>query len=193
MQSSPSSGPNTLTKRPTTPKSKSTTPVQTTAPPLPEIRKSKDKENEPPKRSSLGFLRRSKSGDRDKNARPPIPEIPPQLPALFGSGSLPPPIRTFGGEGAEMRDSVAIVSGKLDIPPAPQHASGRQSSDVASHSKPSSYQESLDKTESMTNRGRYSYASTAMSAVNGPRRVRRRRDPTPFKYAPDVTRVCDCR
>lgn len=39
-----------------------------------------------------------------------------------------------------------------------------------------------DRTESMTNRGRYSYASSVGQAnVNSPRRVRRRKDPTPFK------------
>jgi hypothetical protein len=37
------------------------------------------------------------------------------------------------------------------------------------------------RTESMTNRGRYSYASSQISTVNSPRRVRRRKDPTPFK------------
>ena len=37
--------------------------------------------------------------------------------------------------------------------------------------------------ESMTNRGRYSYPSNgAPTSVNSPRRVRRRKDPTPFKY-----------
>lgn len=40
----------------------------------------------------------------------------------------------------------------------------------------------MARTESMTNRGRYSYASSAISGnVNSPRRVRRRKDPTPFK------------
>ena len=37
------------------------------------------------------------------------------------------------------------------------------------------------RTESMTHRGRYSYASSTMSSINSPRRVRRRKDPTPFK------------
>lgn len=37
------------------------------------------------------------------------------------------------------------------------------------------------RTESMTHRGRYSYASSAISTINSPRRVRRRKDPTPFK------------
>ncbi|KAK5124345.1 hypothetical protein LTR08_005731 [Meristemomyces frigidus] len=37
------------------------------------------------------------------------------------------------------------------------------------------------RSESMTNRGRYSYASNgAQASVNSPRRVRRRKDPTPF-------------
>ena len=33
------------------------------------------------------------------------------------------------------------------------------------------------RTESMTHRGRYSYASSAISTINSPRRVRRRKDP----------------
>ena len=37
------------------------------------------------------------------------------------------------------------------------------------------------RTESMAHRGRYSYASSAVSTINSPRRVRRRKDPTPFK------------
>ncbi|KXL45578.1 hypothetical protein M433DRAFT_50061, partial [Acidomyces richmondensis BFW] len=39
----------------------------------------------------------------------------------------------------------------------------------------------FDRTESMTHRGRYSYASSTVNVnVNSPRRVRRRKDPTPF-------------
>ncbi|EME38672.1 hypothetical protein DOTSEDRAFT_92029 [Dothistroma septosporum NZE10] len=40
----------------------------------------------------------------------------------------------------------------------------------------------VDRMESMTNRGRYSYANSTASvnAVNSPRRLRRRKDPTPF-------------
>lgn len=39
-----------------------------------------------------------------------------------------------------------------------------------------------ERSESITNRGRYSYASsTAPVNVNSPRRIRRRKDPTPFK------------
>lgn len=37
------------------------------------------------------------------------------------------------------------------------------------------------RTESMTHRGRYSYASSMVATLDSPRRVRRRKDPTPFK------------
>jgi hypothetical protein len=37
------------------------------------------------------------------------------------------------------------------------------------------------RTESMTHRGRYSYANSTVSTLNSPRRVRRRKDPTPYK------------
>lgn len=41
-----------------------------------------------------------------------------------------------------------------------------------------------DRSQSMTNRGRFSIASSVgqVNSVNSPRRVRRRKDPTPFKY-----------
>jgi hypothetical protein len=44
--------------------------------------------------------------------------------------------------------------------------------------------DSVSRTESMTHRGRFSYASnstTNVNAVHSPRRVRRKKDPTPFK------------
>lgn len=44
------------------------------------------------------------------------------------------------------------------------------------------YADHSGRTDSMTHRGRYSYASSAISTINSPRRVRRRKDPTPFKY-----------
>ncbi|KAG6005731.1 hypothetical protein E4U21_007747 [Claviceps maximensis] len=45
---------------------------------------------------------------------------------------------------------------------------------------PSNMFDPYARSESMANRGRYSYASTAVSTINSPRRVRRRKDPTPF-------------
>lgn len=129
---------------------------------------------------------------------------PPRLP----THSPLPTINAFGGaQGGDTRpDSVAIatnrypqgqlgspaaqgrqqgaggagyhaVSSHVPIPPIPQ---GPASSPVSRNGEYDPYSRS----ESMTHRGRYSYASSAVSmgTLNSPRRVRRRRDPTPFKY-----------
>jgi len=161
--------------------------------------------NHPPRRSSLGLLlRRSKSGEfkgskkqqaiaaaREQELqrqRDAIPKSPPRLPTLY-DGAAPPKIESFGGE--EYRpDSIAIATGKagqyqsrhsmepgrssaatgsVPIPPIPNN--GRNGDWVDPYAR----------TESMTHRGRYSYASSAVSTINSPRRVRRRKDPTPFK------------
>ncbi|KAJ2990791.1 hypothetical protein NUW58_g2776 [Xylaria curta] len=148
-----------------------------------------------PRRSSFGnLLRRSKSGDM-KNGRKgsqgqqkeSLPSSPPRLPALY-NGSQPQPLQTFGGD--PRPDSIAIVSGKTDHsfhhqPPRASIDPGRPSmSSVARPPVPpvpnGGWVDPYPRTESMTNRGRYSYASSAISTVNSPRRVRRRKDPTPF-------------
>lgn len=152
---------------------------------------------QPPRRSSLGLLlRRSKSTEfrggskkqiaarereakeeRDKLAAA-VPRSPPRLPQY---GEIAP-IESFGGE--DRPDSVAIISGQTQgrasmepprantfngtVPPVPPIPNGSQYDPYA-------------RTESMTHRGRYSYASSAVSTINSPRRVRRRKDPTPFK------------
>lgn len=149
----------------------------------------------PPRRSSFGnLLRRSKSGDlrngrksSQGQQRETVPNSPPRLPALY-NGSQPQPIQTFGDD--TRPDSVAIVSGKADhsfhrYPPRASIDPGRpsMSSTVARPPVPPVPNGGFDpyaRTESMTNRGRYSYASSAVSTVNSPRRVRRRKDPTPF-------------
>ncbi|KAL9596051.1 MAG: hypothetical protein Q9219_006067 [cf. Caloplaca sp. 3 TL-2023] len=118
-----------------------------------------------------------------------IPPFPPRIPDIPRTQTL----QTFGGEDYRP-DSVAIVSGKPDgyhsgrsfshasrdmpglavthnvpIPPIPNHPpNGRPPVDPYA------------RTESMTHRGRYSYASSAVSTIDGPRRLRRRKDPTPF-------------
>lgn len=110
-----------------------------------------------------------------------LPKQPPRLP----SHSPLPQINTFGGEDARP-DSLAIVSnkvgnfsrpsveykmapgGRVPIPPIP------------GSSPPDGDYDPYARTESMTHRGRYSYASSAISTLNSPRRVRRRKDPTPF-------------
>ncbi|KAI1129335.1 septin [Nemania abortiva] len=150
----------------------------------------------PPRRSSFGnLLRRSKSGDLKGGRKGPqgpqresVPNSPPRLPALY-NGSQPQPLQTFGGD--TRPDSVAIVSGKADhsfhhYPPRASIDPGRpsMSSSVARPPVPpvpnGAWVDPYARTESMTNRGRYSYASSAISTVNSPRRVRRRKDPTPF-------------
>jgi hypothetical protein len=151
----------------------------------------------PPRRSSFGnLLRRSKSGElrggrkaSQNQQKEPVPNSPPRLPALY-NGSQPQPLQTFGGD--SQPDSSAIVSGKADhsfhhFPPRASIDPGRPSmSSVARPPVPpvpnGGWVDPYARTESMTNRGRYSYASSAMSTINSPRRVRRRKDPTPFKY-----------
>ncbi|KAJ9660962.1 hypothetical protein H2201_006690 [Coniosporium apollinis] len=117
---------------------------------------------------------------------------PPRLP----SHSPLPKIHTFGAAD-ERPDSIAIISNQLrGYTPAGNYS--RPSTDPKMSSSPphgvpvppipgsspstrnGEYIDPYARTESMTHRGRYSYASSAVSAVNSPRRVRRRKDPTPF-------------
>ncbi|KAF2757460.1 hypothetical protein EJ05DRAFT_439702 [Pseudovirgaria hyperparasitica] len=122
-----------------------------------------------------------------------LPQEAPRLP----SHSPLPTINTFGGEEARP-DSVAIATGQFE----PQQNARRTTSQGSLHHRsmnfsrvspvpnpirpppiPGSNGEYVDpypRTESMTHRGRYSYASSTMSSINSPRRVRRRKDPTPF-------------
>ncbi|KAH8589059.1 hypothetical protein B0O99DRAFT_692934 [Bisporella sp. PMI_857] len=159
----------------------------------------------PPRRSSLGMLlKRSKSTElnprgskkeraawakeqeeRARREAAAIPKSPPRLPDLY-NGAAPPQLPYSGGE--DRPDSVAIISGKggsyqgrpsyepaqapnmaaIPIPPIPNGFRGGE------------WVDPYARTESMTHRGRYSYASSAVSTINSPRRVRRRKDPTPF-------------
>ncbi|GLI76789.1 hypothetical protein PoHVEF18_005067 [Penicillium ochrochloron] len=139
------------------------------------------------RRTSLGFLRRSKSteplgerkpsGSRKKMSKSQAmeeelrrqresyaPKIAPRLPDL----SPTPQLETFGGD---ERDTLA-----------PEPAVPRPHSGIppASMSSPTEAVDPYARTESMTHRGRYSYASSAISTVNSPRRIRRRKDPTPY-------------
>ncbi|KAI1391923.1 uncharacterized protein F4822DRAFT_425142 [Hypoxylon trugodes] len=154
--------------------------------------------SQPPHRSSFGMLlRRSKSGDLGKGGRKhqkeqqreTVPKSPPRLPALYNGAQPPAPLQSFGGD--TRPDSLAIVSGTADhsfhhYPPRASIDPGRpsMSSTVAGHPVPpvpnGAWVDPYARTESMTHRGRYSYASSAVSTINSPRRVRRRKDPTPF-------------
>ncbi|KAI0008632.1 hypothetical protein F4779DRAFT_425299 [Xylariaceae sp. FL0662B] len=152
-----------------------------------------------PRRSSFGMLlRRSKSGELGKGGRKhqqhlkdqreSVSKSPPRLPALYNGVQPPAPLQSFGGD--TRPDSLAIVSGRADhsfhhYPPRPSIEPGRpsMSSSIANPPVPPLPNGAFDpyaRTESMTHRGRYSYASSAVSTINSPRRVRRRKDPTPF-------------
>lgn len=149
----------------------------------------------PPRRSSLGMLlRRSKStelkGKKGQNREQElqrqrdasIPKSPPRLPVLYNGATAPNLQSAFPDE---MRpDSLAIVSGRIDTPsatPRPSMDPSRSAINIPVPPIPQgAWVDPYARTESMTNRGRYSYASSAISTINSPRRVRRRKDPTPF-------------
>ncbi|KAL4975158.1 hypothetical protein BDW66DRAFT_74088 [Aspergillus desertorum] len=157
------------------------------APPVPsENGHSQTKDSSRKTSSSLGFLRRSKSTEpigskprtrkmskaqmeeelrRQQEARP---RQPPRLPHF----SPPPMIETFGGD--ENRNGVADVISPLS-PSQPRQSRSAMSTPVSPD-----YNDPYARTESMTHRGRYSYASSYVSTVNNPRRLRRRKDPTPY-------------
>ncbi|GAB1211301.1 hypothetical protein ATERTT37_000414 [Aspergillus terreus] len=137
--------------------------------------------------SSLAFLRRSKSteplGERKPSAskskkkqameeelrrqrEASMPKQPPRLPDL----SPTPVLETFGGD--ERVDSLAALSSPSNPHQIPSRSA--MSTPVANDYDP------YARTESMTHRGRFSYASSAVSTVNSPRRLRRRKDPTPY-------------
>lgn len=139
------------------------------------------------RRTSLGFLRRSKSteplgerkssGSRKKTKSQAMeeemrrqresyaPKVPPRLPDL----SPAPQLETFGGEERDKIDPM---------PSRPQSGVATSPSGAAPLTN---VIDPYARSESMTHRGRYSYASSAVSTVNSPRRVRRRKDPTSYK------------
>ncbi|KAG4419204.1 hypothetical protein IFR04_007616 [Cadophora malorum] len=186
--------------RPRTPSASQSPPSADKLAAIPEASKS-----HPPRRSSLGLLlRRSKSGElkpskkqqailreqeleRQRKEAAAIPKSPPRLPDLY-NGQKPANL-PFGGE--DRPDSVAIISNRSG-----GYQNGRQSMDPprtsmtvgsvpippipSNGSRNGDWVDPYARTESMTHRGRYSYASSAVSTINSPRRVRRRKDPTPF-------------
>ncbi|CCF38288.1 hypothetical protein CH063_01882 [Colletotrichum higginsianum] len=152
------------------------------------------------RRSSFGMLlRRSKSGDLGKGGKKAqaqreqqereverqrqaaVSKNPPKLPEFYKvndqlSNSIPSDLRaeeasimsdhTIGTAYSTRPSMEPGRSGVGFVPPIPPI--------------PANAYDPYARTESMTHRGRYSYASSAISTVNSPRRVRRRKDPTPF-------------
>ena len=138
---------------------------------------------------------------REENMlREQLPQNPPRVPLVPRQPELP----TFGGEDTRP-ESGAIMSNRAEgpyqrrlaqktsqeavgsdayrgmpIPPVPPIPAIPGMTPVAGFRPPPNY-DPYARTESMANRGRYSYASSMISTVNSPRKVRRRNDPTPFK------------
>ena len=146
----------------------------------------------PPRRPSFGMLlRRSKSGDLKKQQaakeqelqrqRDAISKSPPRLPVLY-NGAPSPQLGIGSADGRP--DSLAIVSGRADYAsnstPRPSMEPSRSIISIPPP-LPNGGFDPYANTGSMAHRGRYSYASSAVSTINSPRRVRRRKDPTPFK------------
>ncbi|KAI9808592.1 MAG: hypothetical protein M1825_003741 [Sarcosagium campestre] len=185
-------------------------PVQSNNDALSSIPESNGKDQLPPRRSSLGFLRRTKSGEglsmrsrsgskgskklrkqmqeqdrarREQDAAN-APRMPLKLPDLY-DGAPSPGIRPFAHDPSRP-DSLAIVSGntgkggQTPSTHVPSHVPVPPIPGSSPRSAKPEYVDPYARTESMTHRGRYSYASSAISTINSPRRVRRRKDPTPF-------------
>ncbi|PFH57950.1 hypothetical protein XA68_14344 [Ophiocordyceps unilateralis] len=134
-----------------------------------------------PRRPSFGMLlRRSKSGDFGKGAKKKEVELDRQR-------MNPPVLPEFRKSNDHLSKSFAP-----ELQPAPAYSLSASPSARVSQETPRNYAAPIyppvppipfdiyARTESMTHRGRYSYASSAVSTINGPRRVRRRKDPTPF-------------
>lgn len=163
-------------------------------------------------RASLGsLLRRSKSKDqglrgnkkeqlagRQQELLPShqqaVPaEALPSLPVLY-DGEAGPRLETFGGDTEEYDgyqgtrpDSIAIATGRStdSIYKLRPSAFPHRTSNTSRMAPITEMVDPYARTESMTHRGRQSYApsmvsSTADGSIN-PRRVRRRKDPTTFK------------
>ena len=138
------------------------------------------------------LLRRSKSGElkgkkaqalrelqREREAA--IPKSPPRLPVLYNGAPAPNLQSSFGGPVPET-NGPATDYYNTNYTPRPSMEPPRPIASVPVPPMPTgAWVDPFARTESMTHRGRYSYASSAISTINSPRRVRRRKDPTPFK------------
>jgi hypothetical protein len=159
------------------------------------LRRSKSTDRGAPSRSVSGgkLQKRQRAEERDREfLKEQIPQRPPRIPDL----PQPQQLQTFGGE--DLRpDSLAIISNQFENRTNYPRALSKVSMDQASPrmyphipvppipaSSPSTNGDFVDpyaRAESMTNRGRYSYASSVVSTINNPRKMRRRKDPTQLK------------
>ncbi|KZF20449.1 hypothetical protein L228DRAFT_28079 [Xylona heveae TC161] len=154
------------------------------------------------RRGSFGFLRRGRSGEALRGNRsrsrsrlsksqhrepsitsPRAPQLPnlapqPQLKTIAGNsdvfGFTTPKYRNQSP--FTMTDSKSLYSSPPAriAPVSPHPPSSPPTTGLAEPFDP------YAGTMSMTNRGRESYATSTMSTINSPRRIRRRKDPTHF-------------
>jgi hypothetical protein len=146
----------------------------------------------PPPRRSTSFgmlLKRSKSGDLGKGGKKAQAAREAELERQRQAASrIPPKLPEFSSTSERLSKSFSPElrpdSSMADVaPPRPSYEPTRSfASNVPVPPIPGNLNfDPYARTESMTHRGRYSYASSAVSTINSPRRVRRRKDPTPFK------------
>lgn len=160
-----------LHRRPPTPDSTDSS-EQQDVPPLPNISSRSISTSQPPRRTPLGFLRRSKSGDPVRKMAPVVSHAPPKLPNLPINGSSNTtnfPRHLFG---KDIRDSAEHLSSGFDQqdelsvknPQIGRFVPGRKSTDsvigpsgeyVKSSSLPIS-EDPYANIGSMAHRGRYS-------------------------------------
>lgn len=184
------------------PRSPSMSPAPPQPPPIPPTELSLQQAQ---RRSSFNFLRRGKSVERLNSKRSisgnkltkrqlkelemqpstTVADHAPRIPDL----ATPPQLQTFGGEDTSVRrdshQSMPSRHGRYgQLGHGPRNVSTGPYNvpipDIPKSAQPE-YVDPYARTESMTHRGRYSYASSAASTLNSPRRVRKRKDPTPFK------------
>lgn len=155
--------------------------------------------SETQRRPSFGnmLLRRSKSGEFGKGKKAQaLKEAELERQRQASANRKPPKLPAFSNSGGQLSKSFGDDLGPQFLPQPPSRSHHSPAPDVVRPSMEASFSltssvpvppvpnggfDPYARTESMTNRGRYSYASSAVSTVNSPRRVRRRKDPTPFK------------
>ena len=152
-------------------------------------------------RSTSGQEQQRQEQERQARLNQPAPSLPihSPLPVIntesFGSKQQPtsPPLspsRNFSRPNA----MAPLSSNGSNSSSSPAHAL-RASQQLSSSSSPAAdprgrtngeyvpHMKQSSRHESITNRGRSSYSSSMIGGnVSSPRRIRRRKDPTPFKY-----------
>ncbi|OQV02885.1 hypothetical protein CLAIMM_08004 [Cladophialophora immunda] len=117
-------------------------------------------------RKTSGSRLKKKQQEMDEAAK--VTQSPPRLPNY---NPQPLGIQSFGGENYNPQTaSREQTNGAKNTPPVPPLPGNLEKEAVDPYAR----------TESMTHRGRYSYANSTVSTINSPRRVRRRKDPTPY-------------